>query len=273
MKNFIFSLLIAATTSLALAHEPDGLPDYKAKLTGSWQAKAWDGKLLEHWYEAADGSMQASVVYVEKGDTLYQATTRLEQVGHQLVLISIIKNSAPKIFTATEWTEDRIVFENPDYSNPNKVVYDFSPATGFRRTISGTENGEPSSTTFTFTPQAMTALPYREIPDYPETYNACTVAARMVDGLGFRYYWATEGLRPEDLRYKPSHDARSADETLDHIYGLCEVVLNSVKKQPNIRPSEMPRNEFCRKAQAHAGDARGGFRNAQKEQAGRYGEL
>ena len=45
--------------------------------------------------------------------------------------------------------------------------------------------------------------PYYEIPDYPEKYNQGTVVARMIDGLGFRYYWATEGLRAEDLNLNP----------------------------------------------------------------------
>ncbi len=31
-------------------------------------------------------------------------------------------------------------------------------------------------------------LPYYEIPDYPEDYNQGTVIARMLDGLGFRYF-------------------------------------------------------------------------------------
>lgn len=80
---------------------------------------------------------------------------------------------------------------------------------------------------------AQNKLPYYEIPDYPTSYTANTVVARMVDGLGFRYYWATEGLRPEDLSFKPSEEARSNEETLNHILGLVDVVLNSVKKQPN----------------------------------------
>jgi len=50
------------------------------------------------------------------------------------------------------------------------------------------------------------SLPYYEIPSYPETYTAATVAARLIDGVGFRYYWATEGLRPEDLSHRPSKD-------------------------------------------------------------------
>lgn len=76
-------------------------------------------------------------------------------------------------------------------------------------------------------------LPYYELPEYSETYTAGTVAARVVDGLGFRYYWATEGLRDEDLAYKPSVDARTTGETIDHIYGLCRVIVNSTLKKPN----------------------------------------
>jgi len=73
-------------------------------------------------------------------------------------------------------------------------------------------------------------LPYYEIPDYPEEFTACTVAARMIDGLGFRYYWATEGLTEKDLAYKPSESGRSTDETLDHLYGLSNVIVKAAQK-------------------------------------------
>ncbi len=82
-------------------------------------------------------------------------------------------------------------------------------------------------------------LPYRQIPEYPESYNEGTVAARVVDGLGFRYYWATEGLRPEDLKFKPSADARTTDETLDHILGLTNVLINAVTHKVNEGPAEV----------------------------------
>lgn len=81
------------------------------------------------------------------------------------------------------------------------------------------------------------SLPYYEIPEYPSTYTATSVVARMIDGLGFRYYWATMGLRQEDLDFKPSPDARTSAETLDHIYGLVSIVLNSVMLKPTISPA------------------------------------
>ena len=78
-------------------------------------------------------------------------------------------------------------------------------------------------------------LPYYEIPDYPEEFTATTVAARLLDGLGFRYYWATEGLTEKDLSYKPSESGRTIMETMEHLHGLTRVVNNAVNKKPNIR--------------------------------------
>lgn len=76
-------------------------------------------------------------------------------------------------------------------------------------------------------------LPYYEIPEASETYTAGAVVARMIDGLGFRYYWASEGLRAEDLAFKPSEDARTTGDTVDHILGLTNVILNSALKKDN----------------------------------------
>lgn len=83
-----------------------------------------------------------------------------------------------------------------------------------------------------------TDLPYREIPAYPDSFSAENAVARMIDGLGFRYYWATEGLRPEDLTFRPSQEARTSEETIDHILGLSSIILNAMKKQPNVRSGE-----------------------------------
>ena len=89
-------------------------------------------------------------------------------------------------------------------------------------------------------------LPYYEIPENPESFTAGAMAARMVDGLGFRYYWATEGLREQDLSYKPSEGARTTSETIDHIYGLSKVIVNSALKQPNTG-GEDPEMTFTEK--------------------------
>jgi hypothetical protein len=72
------------------------------------------------------------------------------------------------------------------------------------------------------------SLPYAAFPPAPDHYGAGTVVARLLDGLGFRYYWATEGLRPIDLTFKPSPEARTSQETLGHIYSLSTMIINAV---------------------------------------------
>jgi len=83
-------------------------------------------------------------------------------------------------------------------------------------------------------------LPYfHNIPEYPDDYSEKNVAARMVDGLGFRLYWATKDLTETDLNYKPSETGRTTMETMVHLKGLCEVVYNTVINEPNIRSKEV----------------------------------
>mgnify|MGYP000291881229 CR=1 FL=1 len=86
--------------------------------------------------------------------------------------------------------------------------------------------------------------PYHEMPTASEKYTSATVAARMIDGLGYRYYWATKDLRAEDLAYKISEDSRSAEETLHHLYSLSMIILNAPKKEANVRPLDIPEMDF-----------------------------
>jgi hypothetical protein len=76
-------------------------------------------------------------------------------------------------------------------------------------------------------------LPYRQIPPSPGTYTAGTVVARMIDGLGFRYFWATEGLSEADKDFRLSEDSRSVLELMQHIHGLTVLIENSSKKVAN----------------------------------------
>jgi len=85
-------------------------------------------------------------------------------------------------------------------------------------------------------PDTTASLPYESIPEYPESYTATNVTARLIDGLGFRYRWATEDLREEDLNYSPDSTARTSLETMEHILGLSNSILNAVLQKPNVRP-------------------------------------
>ncbi len=83
-----------------------------------------------------------------------------------------------------------------------------------------------------------------EIPAAPENSSAGNIIARMVQGLGYRYYWASKNLRIEDLQYRPTIEASSTFETLEHIYGLAEVIRNSATSSPSIRPVKSPPKDY-----------------------------
>ena len=82
--------------------------------------------------------------------------------------------------------------------------------------------------------------PLNEIPVAPESATAGNIISRMVQGLGYRYYWASKDLRIEDLSYRPSEEGASTFETLEHIYGLAEIIRNTATSSPTIRPLKSP---------------------------------
>ena len=88
------------------------------------------------------------------------------------------------------------------------------------------------------------SLPYAEIPHAPEAVTPGSVLSRVIDGLGFRYYWASQGLVKDDLDYAPGNDGRNIAETLGHIYGLSDMILNAAKNLPNDRTKQLEKLAF-----------------------------
>lgn len=66
----------------------------------------------------------------------------------------------------------------------------------------------------------MSQLPYDSIPDAPENLSAAGILSRMIDGLGFRYQLATEGLGEKELSFSPSASSWDMNALLQHLYGL-----------------------------------------------------
>ena len=120
------------------------------KLSGFWVATAFDGELHENWELGENGWMNQVAHYIEKKDTSYSASTQIQKINNEILLISVIKNSNPKIFKSVENKGDKIVFENTDYQNPSKVIYEFIDDVNYRRTIIGKENDSLVTYEFNF---------------------------------------------------------------------------------------------------------------------------
>ncbi|WP_062055212.1 hypothetical protein [Aquimarina longa] len=78
-------------------------------------------------------------------------------------------------------------------------------------------------------------MSYQQIPDYPENYSSGNIISRFIDGLGYRYYWATEELTDKDLKYKPSAEGKSTYETIEHLYWLSIMILDAPQHITSIR--------------------------------------
>ena len=79
------------------------------------------------------------------------------------------------------------------------------------------------------------ALPYYQIPEHGDRYTAGTVVSRMIDGLGFRFYWATEGLTPHDLDFKVQEDSRPILDVMLHVYSMSTIIRDTALKLPHVR--------------------------------------
>lgn len=80
---------------------------------------------------------------------------------------------------------------------------------------------------------------FYEIPDYPENVSGASVLVRLLDGLGFRFRWSTEGLSDEDYQFRPAPDCMSIEELVGHVWGLVNWVCQSTlterfRKQDDI---------------------------------------
>ena len=64
---------------------------------------------------------------------------------------------------------------------------------------------------------------FKNITSVPKSFSATQVLIRLIDGSGFRFYWATEGLVLSDYAYKPSEDLMSIEELIFHIEDLARM--------------------------------------------------
>ena len=65
-------------------------------------------------------------------------------------------------------------------------------------------------------------LPFKDISKTPKDLTATNTILRMVEGLAFRYRWATENLSEENIKFKPHPTSMSIEEVNAHIFDLVD---------------------------------------------------
>jgi hypothetical protein len=80
---------------------------------------------------------------------------------------------------------------------------------------------------------------FRHYPPEPDELSVSNSIARLIDGLGYRLYWALEGLTEQDCRYRISPDANSIHDILWHIFGLVNWIHMYVYGEQMSRPGNI----------------------------------
>lgn len=62
-----------------------------------------------------------------------------------------------------------------------------------------------------------------QIPETPSKISGTNCIARMIDGIGFRYYWATESLTDNEFLFSPGNGSMNITALNLHIYDLAYI--------------------------------------------------
>ena len=79
-------------------------------------------------------------------------------------------------------------------------------------------------------------LPFYQLDGYPAQVTGPSVLARLLDGLGFRFHWATQGLTEQDYAFSPGQGCQSIGQLIEHIWGLTHWISITVLGQEAVRP-------------------------------------
>ena len=79
---------------------------------------------------------------------------------------------------------------------------------------------------------------FRKVDHYPPDVSGPSVIVRLLDGLGFRFSWATEGLTAEVYAFSPGEGCQTIAGLVDHIWALTIWIGWSVFGSGEDRPQD-----------------------------------
>jgi hypothetical protein len=68
----------------------------------------------------------------------------------------------------------------------------------------------------------MKDIPFYKIDQDEIETSATNIIARMIDGFGFRYRWATEDFTENEIHFCPIEGSMTMMELMKHIYGIIQ---------------------------------------------------
>ena len=127
-------------------------------LVGNWKGRVESDNIYEQWSKKTDNTLQGHG-YIISGKSLGQESQELDTLfsermeivarNGEITLAVRMAGQAETVFTATELTPGRAVFENPEHDFPNRIIYAQPTDGSLTATIEGKLNGKAARESFT----------------------------------------------------------------------------------------------------------------------------
>ena len=69
---------------------------------------------------------------------------------------------------------------------------------------------------------------FESVSEYPGNVTGTSIVIRMLDGLGYRFRYATQELSREDYRFTPGKGCKTIGETMRHIWWLMDIICRAI---------------------------------------------
>ena len=121
-------------------------------LVGRWENKSLDGLLTETWTKENDSTLSGKTYFIKnEKDTIHAESIVLKQLKEELIYSPTVKgqnNDEPVDFRLTSDAENSFTFENMKHDYPKKITYKKVNDKSLVATISGSQQGKPSSESY-----------------------------------------------------------------------------------------------------------------------------
>jgi hypothetical protein len=121
-------------------------------LIGQWENTTPEGYLTETWTKTNDSTFSGQTYFIiNKKDTVHNESIMLMQVDDELIYRPTVKgqnNDEAVDFKLTSEAENNFTFENPKHDYPQKIVYKKVNEKSLVATISGKQQGKPSTESY-----------------------------------------------------------------------------------------------------------------------------
>ncbi|MGB0221414.1 MAG: DUF6265 family protein [Sinimarinibacterium flocculans] len=141
--------LLAAGLLPSIALAQSARVDQFRWLAGCWAFDTPDGRYEEIWTPPTGNSMLGVSRRIVDGFTReFEYMRIVTSGGGGFDFIALPQGENATRFNSVSFTDNSVVFENPDNDFPNRVTYTLAPPDGVDARIEGRSNGQPMGINF-----------------------------------------------------------------------------------------------------------------------------